>query len=322
MEDTYSALQLISLLEEPVTNDTYDDVLRILSFLGGLKNDGTGGFRPFTGATGLESVSSTYMAFWIYDAFDRFSSINMTTQVRFLNNSFTSDGGFLSCPTSNSSSADVINTYYGLKALELSGNLSLVNMSKVNQFLITCKNAENLFGTTPDANQSSLIATAMAVAIYTEFLPVERPSVITGDVSNSFVSFLTANAGAAGGFYDPSVSSIPLVSLTYYALKTCQLLAVGIPGGNDATVNWILSKQQNDGGFMNGEGGLLETSNMLATRNAVQALVSVSADLSVLNAETPWTLFPVGVIVGIIVIVIAIVAILLVVYLINKRNQL
>nr|MDO8117026.1 terpene cyclase/mutase family protein [Candidatus Sigynarchaeota archaeon] len=242
--------------------------------------------------------------------------------VQFLNKSQAASGGFLASPTSNSTSADVISTYYGLKALDLSGNLSIVNMSLVNDFLISCKNAGNLFGTTPNATQSSLIATAMAVSIYTEFLTVEKASVITGDVSTSFVAFLTSNAGPDGGFCDPSMSSIPLVSLTAYAIKTCNLLAVGVPGGNDLAINWILSKQQQDGGFINGAGGLMETSSMMATRHAVEALVAISADLAMLNGEVPWSLFPIGAIVAVIVIACAIIAILLLIYFFKKRNQL
>ncbi|HME50816.1 MAG TPA: prenyltransferase/squalene oxidase repeat-containing protein [Candidatus Lokiarchaeia archaeon] len=321
VENTFSAIQIINLLNGPVSNSTFSNALAIQSFLIDLRDGTTGGYKDFPGS--VVTLQSTYQALQIAEYFDIATMLDrndLNNNENFTKLSQNANGGFGANP-SLSANATIFSTYFALKILNFTGNLtgqySVINENKVYQFLQSCGNGTDLFSGSPNS-ATSIMATAFATMIYYEFLS-NFTNLFTGPRTLAIVSYIKNNVGQYGGFIDPSIDNVATLSTTYYAVKTLSLLNIGIPNDDNNLTNWIMNHQNNnDGGFIEGDPSQT-SSSILATYYAAYALNLV--DSSAMNQDTPTTLTQIAGTVFAIVLIIVIVALIVIVYYVRKRNR-
>jgi prenyltransferase beta subunit len=314
LESTFAALNTIGMLTPPLNVDTYDHEYDIQIFLTGIANTTQGGYRNVKG--GKESVLNTYQALYIAETLEINITTHMNKHAQFVLNSQNVNGGFGSSPSTNSS-PDIINTYYALKALTITHNMTKVNMTLVRNFTLSCREGGNVFAGRPNSTDVSITATYYAIHLYQEFMPLEHD---LDGTATSIRTFIDTNKGASGGFIDPASGSEPLLSSTYYAVAVCKDLDVDIPGGDVKVINWILSKQSYDGGFIEGSSPVA-SSSIVATNLAVGTIYRIRPTLSDLAADTAWTLTQIAGMIAAFVLIGIIVVLVIVVYYVRKRNR-
>ncbi len=317
LDNTFAALNIIGKLKEPVNNVSYPNWLSIQTSLTELSNTTHGGFRNIP--DGDENVLSTYQGIYI----SKILGISITRAIMnkhadFVLKSQNVNGGFGSSPTTNTSS-DIFNTYYALKVLSLTGNSSnlIRNLTIVRNFTLSCREASNVFAGTWNSTDVSIAATYFGIHLYQEFLTA-WPDL--GGTVNDVRAFISDHKGPSGGFVDPAAGTEPLLSSTYYAVAICRDFAGDIPGGDTMASEWIMSKLNYDGGFIEGSSPLA-TSSMAATNFAVSALYRISPTLSVLSTDTTWTLSQIAGIVAAVVLIVVIVVLIFAAYIVRKRNR-
>ncbi len=318
LESTYAALNVIGIFNQPLGPLTYDHESDIQIFLGPLANTTHGGYRNAE-LFGKENVLSTFQALFIAKVLEiTIEPAYMKKHGQFLLDSQNENGGFGSSPSTNSS-PDIINTYYALSALTITGNLTNIkySMSLVRNFTLSCRESGNVFAGTSNSTDVSIAATYYAVRLFQDFLPLQTDLDGTaGDVK----SFIANHLASSGGFVDPASSTDPLLSSTYYAVLLCKDFAGDIPGGDDLAISWILSKQNYDGGFV--EGSLpTASSSVVATNLAVTAIYRIRPSLSDLNSDTAWTLTQIAATVAAVVLVVVIVVLIIIAYYVKRRNR-
>lgn len=313
LESTYAALNVIRIL-----GGTQDRTSEISQFLGSLSNATQGGFRNVIDAAGSEAVVSTFKALHIRQTLNiNTSKSELNEHAEFLLDSQNENGGFGSSPSTNSS-PDIFNTYYALKALSITGNLTKVNMTLVHNFTMSCREAGNVFAGTWNSTDVSIVATYFAIRLFKDYLTSEND---LDGTANDVRAFIASHQDSSGGFVDPAMGTSPLLSSTYYAAAICRDFAGDIPGGDDdKVITWILSRQGYDGGFIEGSSPLA-TSSMPATDLAVSAIYRIRPTLSDLTADTAWTLSQIAGIVAAVVLIIAIVVLIFAAYIVKRRNR-
>lgn len=314
LSSTHAALNIIGILNPPLDADTYDHEYDINIFLTGIANTTTGGYR--NSKDGIERVEGTFYALSIARSLGINISSHMNKHAKFLLDSRNPNGGFGSSPETNSSPS-IINTYYAMKALDIAGNISQVNKSLVRDYVLSCRKGGTMFAGTSNSTDVSIITTYYAVRLYKDFL-TSYP-----DLDGTYLNmraFIAGRLGASGGFSDPVVGSEPLLSTTYYAVALCRDIGVSIPGGDELTRQWILGKQDHNGGFVEGEPPIA-TASVLATSHAVGALFRISSSLAELDVDTPWTLSQIAGAVAAVLILVGIVVLVIVAYYVHKRNR-
>ncbi|MHA1793609.1 MAG: prenyltransferase/squalene oxidase repeat-containing protein [Promethearchaeota archaeon] len=318
LEATYSALKILDIIgEKPISNETYEHPLEIQLFLADLVNSTDGGYKGYK--NGLESVKSTFHALDIYNMFNATGAIeSLQKHVNFTLLSWNNEsGGFKSSPSSNSS-ADVFNTYYALKTLEITGNLTQVNMTMVEGFLNSCLTAENLYASTNNSADSSLIATSFAIQIYKEFL---NYTTFNPEIYNAISNRLGLNQASTGGIMDQPIINETLLSSAFYILKLESNLDLTILDRKSLT-SWILERQDNSGGFI--EGDMEEstaTSSLTATYHAVEVLYIIDPALSALHRDVPWELDQLALILSIVIFLGVIVLVVVLSILYYRKNK-
>jgi len=317
LENTFAALEIIGILRAPITNASYPDALSIRSFLADLINS-TGGVEDFDN-DGNEFLSSTFQALQISkDLNITYNRTSLNNHMNFTVLSQNANGGFGANP-STKSNPSIFNSYYALKILNFTGNLTDPIKNQVKNFVLSCNKSDYLFSGNPDSSDTSIAATAFAAMIYKEFFPEELTNVFAEPMQTSFLAYLTSHQGADGGFFDMN-SSVPLLSTTYYAVKACSDINIDIPGGDQHVIDWILSRQNFDGGFVEGTSPTTRSS-MLATSFAVMALNMVRSSMDMLNGETAFSLSQIGGIVAVLVLLGVIVLLIVIAYYAKKRNR-
>lgn len=312
LESTFAAFFTLRLLGQAFTN-----TFGVTQFLEDLSNASHGGFQNIAASQDEKSVLNTFNGLNIRSTLNiNTSKAEMSKHVEFLLDSQNEYGGFGSSPSTNSS-PNIFDTYFALRALSITGNLTLVNMTKVHNFTMTCRESGNVFAGTSNSTDVSIAATYFAVCLFLEFMPSETDLDGTG---SNVRSFLASNLATSGGFIDPASDTEPTLSSTYYAVSLCQDFAGVIPGGNEKAINWILSKQGYDGGFAMGSSPVA-SSSAVATYYAVNAIYKIRGSLSDLNVDTAWTLTQIAGIVAAVVLIIVIAVLLIVVYYMRKRNR-
>lgn len=290
IDTTIAAITLIDTFDYPVTNETYDEALNVRNFIDNLRNKSDGNYGGFKNAEGAEdSMKATYQALQLLDMFDATSTVNLSRFVNFVLESQDENGGFTANPLANNT-ADIFNTYYALKILELTENLTKVHLGEVNTFVNSCRMSSNLYGGAPNATTESLVATSFAVSIYQEILTNESSTYLNFGFNNAVQDFVPNNTSPAGGVKDPVISEDPLLSTTYFAVKLQESLEFNLLD-ESALKNWILDKQVSDGGFV--EGSLEEptaSSSLEATYHALMCLYLFNSNTPELDNDVPWLL--------------------------------
>lgn len=315
LESTHSAVALqLALTGSVTTEGGYSQGANINTFINSIENDATGGYRDVTGGT--ETVENTYKALQTLD------SLNSTVLARPLHLNFTLNssapaGGFGPRPAMNDT-PDVFSTYYAVRVLTLNASLDLVNETAVHAFLESCKRADGYAGS-PGGTVTSIAATAMAVALYRSVLVAQAVNVLTGPFKTSISQKITLALASTGGFADPAHELEASLFTSYHAVSIVKALDITLPGGDQALVSWILSLQNPDGGFS--EGKAYESSSIIATLHAVQALLLLDPAGSVLNELAPWYLVQAGGVIAAIVIIGVIVAIVIGWWQYKKRDR-
>jgi prenyltransferase beta subunit len=304
LQNTYAAFEIIGILKAPITNTSYPNALSIQSFLADLVNS-TGGYEAFDGS-GAENLQSTFQALEMNKMLSIKNNLTlMNKHVNFTLKSQNANWGFGANPSSKST-PDIINTYFALKVLNITGNQSLVNMGRVHDFVLSCRKSNSMFAGNPASTDVSITATCFAVMLYNEFFKNETDLAGT---KTAIQTYIASHRDTSGGFIDTAVDAEPLLSTTYYAVKLCDELVVDVPGGDDAVITWIVAQQSLDGGFIEGKTATA-TSTLIGTSFAVGSINILRATLADLNADTAWTLNQIGGIVAVVVLLGVIVALI------------
>ncbi|MEX2718339.1 MAG: prenyltransferase/squalene oxidase repeat-containing protein [Candidatus Sigynarchaeum springense] len=322
MESTFAAMNIISILAPPLS-----DRLKVgtgnlnapLQFIITATLNNSGGFRSIPGVK--ETVMATYKGVYFSKLIGfKNETALMNSHVQFVLKSQNVNGGFGSSPSTNST-PDIFNTYYALKVLQLTGNLTNIkyNMTLVRNFTLSCRRAGSVFAGTWNSTDVSIAATYFAVRLYRDFLSSWHD--LDGTAGN-VSAFLASHQHASGGFIDPAVSTEPLLSSTFYAVSICRefVSTINIPLGDDRTINWILSRQSYTGGFIEGNSPVA-TASMVATDFAVSAINKIRPSLSDLYRDTDWTLSQIAGTVAAVILIIAIIALIFVAYVVKRRNR-
>lgn len=289
------------------------------------RNQSIGGFKDFT--SGDETLKSTYLGLTFYSLFDEKDQIE-SIHLEFTNNSQNvNNSGFGANPSLNAT-PNLISTYYALQIYKIDGSLGYLNLSNVNDFIMSCQikpgdTYEHLFGVGPNATEPNLIATSMAVALYKTILSA-YDTITTSNVTfyNAVSSYLLEGRVAGGGIKDPVQSTDALLSTTYYGLMLSENMNGILQSYYESIESWIISKQQEDGGFVEGDPDeSTATSSMEATFNAIASLKLMDSDLSAIDQEFPWELGQDTIIIIIVVLIIVIVVIVVIFYYYRKKNK-
>ncbi|MHA1683101.1 MAG: prenyltransferase/squalene oxidase repeat-containing protein [Promethearchaeota archaeon] len=322
IEATNLALQIIDKFDTPVTQDSFDDELEVRNFLDEMQNKSItngGGFRNLEGS--LENVKATWQAYEIYEMFNATHTLDTQLHVDFVLDSFNTDvNGFGPNPSSNST-PDIFNTYYALKFLDLTENLTEVNLTLVETFVNSCR-SDDMFKGSTNSTAISIIATSFAVSLYDEFFNDTIPDRL--GVINAVVAFLTPNYDG-GAFKDPAISGDYLLSTTYWARKLLDDLGIvqSSPSDDDEIEDWIISKQASDGGFFEGDiSNPTASSSLEASYYAMITLYMINSNTPPLLSDVPWELNQNVLLVSVIVVVSVILFLIVLGVFIQRKNRL
>ena len=182
-------------------------------------------------------------------------------------------------------------TLMAIQALDFAGILDdLTNKTALIDWVISTQNpTSQLFGETPLTNASpSLISVSGAIQILTL---LDSTSLLQSEAS-TLANWILDHQYANGGFsldLNPSSGIALSLDATYSALNAlADLDQLQNPGLNTTgLVQWILSLQQENGGFIDSISSLSEITSSRNTRLAVEILDLVN-QLDILDETVPW----------------------------------
>lgn len=314
LENTFQALEILKLISDEVVAEG-----SVISYLSDLRKEPEGGFESYGGAEDY-SVSNIYIAAKIINDVD--PSDDLSIHVTFINNSYDNITTYGFGPNPDlKEETNLISTYHAIKTLELTGNLSLVNLTRVHQFVNSCKLGNYMYASSPDSNTTSLVATAYALSLYDSVLAAFDQGIFDGPAPSAVLNYLNGINDPEGGFFDDSINNEPTLFASYFAVRINNLIAdTEIAGGKKNLEDWILSKQNFDGGFVEGESPPA-SSSISATYYAIETLYLLDSSLNVLEQQSPYYLEQIGGIIAAIIFIAIIVVVLIAAYYFKKKNQ-
>ncbi|MFX0100608.1 MAG: hypothetical protein ACFFCS_13620 [Candidatus Hodarchaeota archaeon] len=324
---TIAAFRTIKIING-ITGDYTSNFTNFKLFMDQLRDQNEGGFRDYDDDDINETLKCTYQGISFFDMFNENEKI-LPVHMEFTNKSQNvNNSGYGPNPSSNST-PDLINTYYALKIYELNESLES-NRSRVADFVKSCQiqpgnDYEYLFGISPNSTEPSLIATSMAVALFKSILTGVYDN-ITNDLAfrPAVEDYLSQGLvqGGGGGIKDPVQPTPATLSSTYWALMLSKNIDDILLVYYEDIESWIISKQKNDGGFVEGDTSESSaSSSMEATFHAIASLKFIDSQLSAIEAEFPWDLDQDVLMITIVVLLIVIVVILILFYMYKKKNR-
>lgn len=202
---------------------------------------------------------------------------NLTKQIEsYLNQTEISTGGFASINTSNS--ANIISTYFAFRNYQLLGR-DIPNKTSHLNWILSCYNPNNDgFGGDPSL-PSTLVNTYYAILS----IELVNNTIDLPDRSGT-LSYIESFYSSLGGFLPDLSASKPLISSTFYAIRSIIMLDSDNYDKN-SIIDWVLDKQNLiDGGFSESSTNQEKSSSVINSYFAFNILLTLNA-LSYLNED-------------------------------------
>jgi len=197
---------------------------------------------------------------------------NLEEELEFyLNQTEFLDGGFGAKNTS--SSPNLISSYFAINNYELIEK-EIPNKQIHLNWILNCSNSDGGFGGDP-----SIPSTVLNT--YYGILSIDKlnESISLPNLSKT-LAYLKSFYSLSGGYLPDLNSNIPIISQTYYAIKSISLLNSNQFNDRSQTIDWILDQQNLlDGGFSDSVGNTkTQYSSVSSSYFAFETLLTLSAE--------------------------------------------
>lgn len=284
MESVFSSVAVLYFLDTLEDINTTQVAIWINSTINTENVNDTDNYGGFAENPGMSpSVSSTYYAVLSLWYLDKLNTINTTLVAEWINRTKNINGGYSDYPGENPT---LISTYYAVSCLHILEKDEYIDSQEILDLLISLQITNNTsqdyggFKGNINETTASLDATYAAVNLLNLLDSISETN------ASAVVQYILTKEANDAFSYQAGLP--PDLLSTYWAISALSIVSNGSIGNlidTDAVVSWILSLQNEDGGFRlfeeNGD------SSLYATAIAIMTLFNLNS-MDVLGNQVPW----------------------------------